>query len=646
MDAPGALQLTSTGTNFWWLARKSRDTKKGDERDGNPEVAAALTQVATKLETAAIPQRWRSYNHYRYWSGRDALSQYAYGMARRPTSMYTYYAGFEFTPLQYSVIRGGGDIYVNRLLAHRVFLTFIPERGNQQQRQLSQDIEAWIEGGFEELGFWEAFKQMGLDALIYGTGWLKWHIGSNKKITVSNVHPDELLWTNPDDRNPQSAIQRVWASKEDTLARWGTNPAARRAIIDAQTAFPAFWFGQGILNTDDVIPLLEGWRLPQVDGKPGRHVLVVGNYTLLDEEYTDPELPFIPMHLYELPSSIQGQGIPEMVLGLAEEINNRLLAMQESDTRASAGKWLVNENSNVNEQALNDAIAVVVKWGGPPGHEPKYVTHPSISSDQIDHLNLEIDLAMRQMHISAQAVQGEIPKAISAAIAMEKYVQIEDSNFTEIIGRLEEAVKKSAYHMIRLGKRAKPDFRLPGRTSRLIKWDDVKILEGERTPIGLRAFSTGRLSQTVAGRTQVLDSLLAKASITRTTYNKYLQVPDTDGLLDYLNAPQESVDRQLDEMWRTGKYQPPLPFIDKDYAKAQAEARYCVEFNLGTEDEILDLFLMYRAAILDLIEQESTPDAPPPAGQSFGGQLPASVVPTPDTPSGLPAPAVPVPATV
>ena len=192
----------------WWDAPESKD-----ENDPNKTLAFQINNVATRLETAQIQRRWQSLQFYRFYSGRNTLGQFAYGMARRPVSFLTQYGVYNFTPLQFNIIAEAGEVYINRLLRQHVFLSIIPERGNFKQRQLSKSMEMWIEAGFESTGFWELFTRMGIDAIVYGSGIIKWHKTLDGKPGCSLVHPDELLIIDPDDLHPRSAIQRLWAYK-------------------------------------------------------------------------------------------------------------------------------------------------------------------------------------------------------------------------------------------------------------------------------------------------------------------------------------------------------------------------------------------------------------------------------------------------
>jgi hypothetical protein len=172
-----------------------------------------------------------------------------------------------------------------------------------------------------------------------------------------------------------------------------------------------------------------------------------------------------------------------------------------------------------------------------------------------------------------------------------------------------------------------------------------------------------RFPQTMSGRQEILDSMLANGTISREMHTRWSQVPDVDGLQDRLNAPHDAIDKMLDEILSTGEYQPPLPFMDLDYAKVAAEAFYMLEYAQGTPQDALDNVLAWRAAVMELIVQRDTPDdvtvvAPPgvtppgpgasangapaaPAAPGFGDQQSGNV-PLAPSPAQIP-PTMPLP---
>lgn len=619
-------QRTSYNSNRWWAVPREESLK-----NNGAALARAIADVATRIETAQIQRRWRSLVYYRHFSGRPQNAQFSFGMAKRP-SIQTYYSGFAFSPPTFNLIATCSDVYVNRLLRQHIYLSVVPDRGNFRMRQTSKMVEMWLEAGMQATGFWPLFTKMGLDALCFGSGILKCAETLDKKIGWTRVHPDELLYENEDDDCPQSVIQRVWANREDVMDVYGTDDAKKNAIERAPSAYPAFFFGPGTLDCRDVIPLLEGWRLPHPDGRPGRHVLALGNVTFEDDPWTDQEFPFEQFDFRQLPSGIFGQGLAEILLRTNEEIDRLLAANTENLMRCGFPKWLVEEGSGVNDGALGDSSGGIVKYAKTA---PVQITPPSTSADSWQQLERLINLGMQRAHISEQAVSGEqVGGANESAVAKEKQTQIDDANFAEMGGRLEQFVINCGLKMIRLAKKLRPSFTLTSSTRQLIKWNEVGITDAYA--VGLSAFGMSRLPQSISGRQQLLDSMLANGTISRQIHTRFSQVPDVDGLLDRLNAPQEAVDRMLDDLLAGDDYIPPTSFIDLDYAKTAVEARYLLEGNLGTPQDKLDQFLMWRAAVIEMIEQRNTPEsgAVPPGAPGQDAVIP---------PPGAPGPGMPIP---
>jgi hypothetical protein len=654
-SADGSKPYSQSSSQWWKAPRKDKDDPLGYE------VARWLTNVALKLETAQIQQRWRSLVFYRHFTGRPTSAQFAYGMAKRP-SAYTYYRGFGYSPPTYNLIASCADVYVNRLLRQQMFMSIVPERGNFGQRQQSKMIQMWVEAGLHEIGFWQAMTKMGLDGLCYGSGVLKIAETMAKKIGCFRVHRDELLYDNEDEDDPNSCIQRVWANREDVLDRYGTSREIREAIEKCDSAYPAFYFGNGVLDTSNVIPLLAGYRRKRVTGRPGRYVLAVQNYTIADEPYDDDELPFIQWDWHQLPSGIFGKGLAETLLRVNEEIDRLFAADTENAMRGGWPKVLAHADSGVNPAALGDTSYAIVKWSGQPWMKPEYVEPPTMGEQNGARIERLIKYGKEMAHISDQAMQGrQVSGAGASAVAREKESQIDDANFAEMGGRLEKVAEQATYKLIKLGKKLKPSFTMPGRRRQLIKWEAVQILDS--CSVGIEAIGMSRFPQTMSGRQEILDSMLANGTISREMHTRWSQVPDVDGLQDRLNAPHDAIDKMLDEILSTGEYQPPLPFMDLDYAKVAAEAFYMLEYAQGTPQDALDNVLAWRAAVMELIVQRDTPDdvtvvappgvtppgpgasangapAPPPA-PGFGDQQSGNV-PLAPSPAQIP-PTMPLP---
>jgi hypothetical protein len=576
-------------------------------------------------------------------------------------SFHKWTAQWEFKAPRYNVIAECGDIYMNRLFSQQIFLSVQPERGDFKMRQLAKMIEMWIEAGFSETGFWTRVPRMGLDSICYGSGIIKPCIGLDGKISFPRVHRDELLYENEEEEDQNTVIHRRWANREDVMDRYGKTPALQEAIARAPSAYPAFY--DGSLDCRNVIPLLEGYRLPHVDGEPGRQVLTIGNLVLKDVDYKDPELPFEQFDFHQLPSGRFGQGLAEILVSLNEEIDFVMGANSENVHRLGFPKWLREMNSGVNPDALGDVSGGVIDY---QGIKPEQIAPPPTNPQNFAYCDGLIQKARTRAHISEQAVKGlQVSGANASAVAREKESQIDDANFKEMGGRLERFAIGCAYKMIRLGAEAKPSFTLPGRSRQLIDWSEVKeaIAGAVKKPVGMEALGMSRFPQSISGRQEILDSMLANGTIPRRWHTRFSQVPDLDGMQDELNAKMDAVSWALDKLFAGQDYIPPSPFMDLDYAKEAVENRYLLEEMAGTPQWKLDQFLMWHAAVVEMITQRDTPDVPPgapaaaaeaaPGAQpmapampgAFGGDMqagnPALAPPPVQIPSPMGAPGAP-----
>lgn len=627
-----APDLSALGSDLWWLA-----PRKDDDDPTGAGLAREITRVARNREMADIPRRFKNLTFFRHYTGRPVVGTYAFGMARRPSNFISYYGDSEFSPPRFNLIQTCSDIYVTRLLQHKTHISYVPAANSFDQRQVAQDIEAWIEAGRDELDYWRVRKERGINALCYGSGWTKWWSPDGKKMEVRAPSPDELLFGNYDEPNPNEYIERVWAMREDVYDMFGVDDESRAAILNAPSASPAFFFGPGTLATQSIIPLLYGLRTKHQgdNGKVGREVLVVGNYTIWDRDYDDYETNLVKYDFHELPSALFGKGIPEILLEIQNDLDEQSAVEQESFIRSGTGKWFFDADSGVNPDELGDTVAAAVACA-PNTKRPEYVTPDPITERAAERFERQVNWGMKMVHISENAVQGEIPKSLTSAVAIDSWAKVDDINFAELIDRIEVADRQDAQQQIRLGKKLKVDYKRVGTGQQLIKWDALGI--AENTVVGLTAFNVGQLGQTYAAQKQEIISMLASGEIDRPTANKYLQVPDRRQMFDQLNAPETGVDKQLDRIV-LGDYEPPTPFLNPDYAIQAVEARYILERDrpFPIPQRQLDNLLMWRAVMKDIKAQQMTP------GDNFGaaplpGNAPGAPAGTEGTIPGKPVP--------
>lgn len=616
-------RLNESG-ELWWTAEGKTKTDPSGLK-----VARALTNAARAREIANVSQRWRNLVYYRCMTGRPSYAQFAYGMAKRPATFEQYYSRFQFSGVKSRFAGTMADVYTNRLLGHKTFVEMIPKEGDSEQNAMSRQITEGLDLADDQMNYDRERTTTCTEAFWYGAAPMEFTEDGNDNPVVRSKNPDELLYSNYDDPDPYDVIDRTWAKKTDLLDKYKDNKLACEAILKAETAYPAFYFGRGNLDCGNVIAYLKGYTKPLSKKTPGRRVEVVGDYVLVDEEWNYPH-PYEWWAFSPLPGTMLGQGIAEILLQISQWIDDLLTTVVDADKRTGAPKWFVHENSNINPDTLGDLNGAIVSGM----MAPEEIRPESIGQWAQTRLEFLMNLGRSMVHVSEASVKGEMPAGITAAIAIEKYAQIDDQNFLEKISRLEDFDRRCCYQKIMLFKRLSAKFQ-SGR--RAFDWTTVPINEYFRVD-DLQAYNVGRLSQTVSGRIQIVETMRERNRIDDKMYNKFLQTPDIPGMFRDLNAEANNIDKQLDALVKSEDFIPPTPYMDFDYALAQCETRMDREEaeskrangKINNQD-VLDRLGMWRAVVMSFIKQKTTPD------QKFGIQPPPPLGVPPVVP-GLPPP--------
>ncbi len=581
--------------DLWWLA----DGRSAKDPTGK-ELARAITKAATDREVANIAQRWRNYVYYREMTGRPSLFQFAYGMAKRPQNFVDYYRRFQFSGMKSRFAGTMADVYTNRLLGHQTFVSMIPKKGDAEQNAMAREIEEGIDLADDQMNYQKERTTVCTEAFWYGAAAMYFGEDLNGNPCLAAINPDELLYSTPDDTNPYDVIWRTWGKKTELLEENKNNPEACEAILKAPNAHEAFYFGRGSLDCSDIVPLLQGWTRPLSKQTPGRYVKVIGDYALKDTKWLYPH-PFEWWAFSPLPGTMLGQGIAEILLQVSQWIDGLLTTQQECEMRAGHPKWMVEENSNVNPDSLGDLNAAICTY---LGVAPKLDAPEPIGRYVKETLNFLMNLGRSMVHVSEASVKGEMPAGITAAIAIEKFAQIDDQNFLQKIGSLEDYDRRCCYQKIMLFKRLNAKFK-SGR--RQFDWTTVPLNQYFRVD-DLQAYNVGRLSQTVAGRIQIVEQMRANNRIDDKMYNKFLQTPDIPGMFRDLNAEANNIEMQLDKLVKSKDFIPPTPYMDFEYALRQVETRMDREEAEGARQDVLDRLGMWRSVVMSFLKQRTTPD--------------------------------------
>lgn len=624
--AGGGSRRASDGRR-WWEATKGTAGRQ-------------LISWAKSIETSNWPRRFANLTYFRYMTGRPVNPTFNYSMVSRPASVTNVYGRALWRAPYLNAMAQCDDVLANRVYKSRPFLQVCPIAGDFAARVKAKKLTRWVDGAFYDLGIWDIVEMCGQDSRTYGTGYVMVDVGMDNRPAITRFTDDEILLDETEcsvSDKPKNMGVRLFLNRDEVLARYGTTPEAIEAIKSAPSASLGFYFGTD-LDVSDVICLVMAWHLGTKD-KPGRKVMTVGDFALIDEKYKASHFPVARLPYKKMSSGYRGQGLAEQTLPLQRELERWWAACAENVQRVAWPRAAIESSSGVNEAAL------AAKSGGTYKYTKTDVawhTPEAITRDQFEWGKTIVQALRERVGISDQAAAGVKPAGLNSGLAIEKQSQLDDGRHVELSLHLEDFVREIGVLLIEAAEKCSPSVTLPGRRAQLIKWNDVKMAE---STYWLRPFPMSSLPQSIAGRQQIIDTWAAQGRISKATQNRLEQIPDIDGYLDLVNAAADSIEAALDQIVEDGKYEPPTPFADLQDQIATAQSRYLFEKDQGdTPRDRTDMLLQYIAATQELID-DAAPSPPAGAPPGFGMAPPAAGPPLPVQGNPLPT-NVPVPASL
>ena len=605
-------------SRLFWLAARLEE----NDGQGNAPVAERLTTWMDSIERVMWPQRWANLTFYRYMTGREAgPTTYNYSSTSRPSALTSYWSRARFAAPRDNVLAQCSDALHARVYSHRPFLFISPIDGDNKARAKSKKLTHFLDAAFYDLKLWPLIEQCGADCRMWGAAFLKVDVDvSKKKIEVTRILCDEVVVDDNElnaGATPLHLGIRIFVNRDVMVDKYKDNKEAVSAIMRAPPSSNGCYFGSEI-DCTDVIVLREAWALP-VGDETGRHVLSVGGYAFVDEEYDRDHFPVARLVFNDMSTGWFGQGMPEQVIGLLRSLDFQYSAIDENHRRAAWPRIGIMKGSNVNPNSLADVSNGIYTYTGTP---PKFDFPESASQGQYAWVQILRNAIKERFRLNDQVASGQKPK-FTSGIAIEKEDEVNDEAHVDLMQHLEDFIEQIGVLVIEAAEVSKPTVRLPGRTTQEIKWSDVKIAESSYS---LRVFKISQMSQSAAMKQQQIDTWFAEGSITRAIKMRLEQVPDIDGYQNLANASLDYIDTVLDMIVFDEGYEPPEPWMDLQAASENAQSRYLLEKgrNLmagpgkGTPEKNLNQILQWMSQVQEMIDDAMPPPAPPGPGMPIG----------------------------
>lgn len=483
---------------------------------------------------------------------------------------------------------------------------FLSNGGNFQTKDKAKKLTKFAEGQFYELDI-DALKiQMYRDAKRWGTGCLKF-TQANGKICAERVIKLELYVDEVEGLygKPSNLYQTKLVSKEHLIRKYPEllHEIQSAGVISSQYQSPDL--------LQEHIEVIEAWHLGDEE-TPGRHTICIESATLLDEDWNRLEFPFV--FFRDVPRSVGfwGQGTTERLRGIQVEIRRVISKMSRLLEQHGTPWILAHRNDQIPRDHLGNAIGTIIRY---TFQQPRVEVHQVWSDQMFQYLMTLYEKAFEIEGVSQMSATGQKEPGINAAVAMRERVDIESERFQEQSKAYQDCSLNIAKHLIILAKEIAQDeqkysVRVPGKKFfDSIDWADIDLDEDEYI---MKLYPISALPATPAGRYQMISEWKQDGLIDNEKALELMDMPDLERNTDLQLAGRKLIEKTIDHMMDTGKYIPPEPKCDLQYALQYATNALLQGRLEEYPEEHIDQISQYIDAVQGIMDdlQASQPQAP------------------------------------
>jgi hypothetical protein len=456
-------------------------------------------------------------------------------------------------------------------------VTFLTSGGDFTSQKQARQLTKFMLGAFYQNKV-HALHQIGFrDAQIFDVGAIKHYI-LDGKICSERVLSMEL-YVDPFDAlygKPRSLYQVKYVSRSPLAELF---PKSKTAIMQAKDQIEVSVHTQD--EIDDFVVVIEAWHLPSgPKAKDGKHTIVVGGATLVEEEYTKDYFPFTFFRWSKPVIGFWGQSLADRLTSLQLEINKMLRTIQRSFHLGSAFKVFLEYGSKVSKEHVNNDIGSIIYY---MGKAPIYYTPQTVHEEYFQHLRFLIQSAYEEAGISQLSASSKKPAGLESGRALREYDDIESERFALVSQDYEATYLETARIYVDLANdisEAGGDFEVVAQSKSFvesIQWS--KVAPADKNAYIMQMFPTSMLPHEPAGRLQFVQELITSGMIPASFGAELLDFPDLEGYLSIKNAAVEDMLATLEELV-DGEYSPPepyqnlveaLPFMQSAYLRAKRQ---------------------------------------------------------------------------
>lgn len=592
------------------------------EEDDAITLANSVCYVAEEIEKTQSHKATRDLVHASLYANQPLDSLYQMGAMKTPAGWWDP-AGLGHK-LTWNVVQMCIDTAAAKISKNRPRVLFLTSGGDWSLQRRAKGLTKFIDGLFDASGIYQEGQRAFVDACVFDAGVLKvWH--ENAEIKVERVLPGEILVNDTEAiyGRPRSMFQRKYAHRDALIDVYGNRKTedGRRiieAIKSADGVDPSNNYG-----ASEMVPVYEGWHLPNMDGDGGLNAVVIQGAVLARKSWRRAYFPFPMFRWSNRLVGVWGQGLAEQLVGIQLEITKLLRTIQRAQHLQSVPRTFLEKGSEVTKSHLNNEVGAIISY---VGTRPTSEVWQAMSAEVYQHLERLYAKAMETARMSALSVSGQKPPGLDAAVALREFHDIENEGFVVVAQRYEQMYLDAARMMIDIARDIYQDsskrIKAPGtKLLEQIAWKDVNLKEDQYT---MRAFPVSLLPTTPAGRLQKVQELMQGGLLDRDMAMSLLDFPDVEQTMNLQTAAIDDLKRALEGITERGEYDTPEPAQNLALGVRMFQSALLRGRAEGMPEKNQELLLRWMSEAKRVMDNVNPP--PAPAAPAAPGADPAAAV--------------------
>jgi hypothetical protein len=377
----------------------------------------------------------------------------------------------------------------------------------------------------------------------------------------------------------------------------------------------------------DTIFILEAWHLPSgKDAMDGRHVIVLDNCTLVDDEYEKTFFPFAKLSFNTLTDGYWSQGGVEQIQATQLEINKIMWKISRSLDLGATFKIWMKTGSRLPKEHLNNDLGAILN----SDEMPQYIVPPIIQPEIYNRLEVLKREGFEIFGISQLSAQSQKPAGLDSGKALRTYANIETERFTTF-GKSDEAfILQSSALIVDCARdivEEEGSLEVRSYNKKVVENVDFKDNDMEESDYVMQMFPVSSLPTDPSGRFQQIQEYMQAGLINQRTGKRLLDFPDLDASEELSNSREDYLHKVYCGIINDAEWVAPEPEDDLMLAQELFLDYYAMAKRTGVEQEKLNMLIQFNDQTKNLLNTAMQANQQPAQPQVPQGQaLPPPVM--------------------